>query len=87
MQAIRATVRDGRIELDDPVDLPVDGTALIVFGRDAIGGSDERADDSLEPLVFTPDEQRAWDEEREARKQREPAHADTRSDRLRDMWR
>ena len=99
MHATRATVRNGRIEPIDPVDLP-DGTELILFGREVTGSWDEPSDDSpavvaawlrwydsLEPLVFTTQERQAWDEERAARNRWELAHADARADRLRDMWR
>ncbi len=99
MHAMLARVKDGRIELVDPVDLP-EGTELTVFERDAVGQREGSIDDapeavaewlrwydSLEPLVFTPEERHRMGEDREARRRWELAHADNRADRLRDLWR
>jgi hypothetical protein len=72
MNAIKATVRGGRIELDQPLDLP-DGTELLIPLPN--GTSDENGDeegwdnspesiaewlkwyDSLESLIFTAEEE------------------------------
>jgi hypothetical protein len=79
MNAIKATVRDGQIELDAPLDLP-DGTELLIplpNGTPGDNGDDEKGwnnspegiaewlrwYDSLEPLIFTAEEEadtEAW---------------------------
>jgi hypothetical protein len=104
MDAIKATVRNGRIEVDGPLDLP-DGTELLVFpSTEAAGGRGEADDDddwddtpqgiadwlrwydSLQPLIFTPEELEAWSEDRRARREWELAHADERAEKLQRLW-
>jgi hypothetical protein len=72
---IKGIVRNGRIEVDQPLNLP-DGTELTIPIPSAAvsrNGSDERSDtheeieawirwyDSLEPIVLTADERAAWE--------------------------
>ena len=114
MNAIRAKVRGGRIEVDGPLDLP-DGTEVLVFpaaghtadaGAPTGTGDDNDADDeddgwdnspegiaawlrwydSLEPLIFTPEERAAWEADRAARKSWELGHAEERAAKLQRLW-
>jgi hypothetical protein len=99
MSAIKATVRNGRIEPDSPLDLP-EGAKLLVFPEpDAnANGDDDEADtpetiakwlawyDTLEPLILTDEERRAWDERRAAQKEWEQEHFEERAEKLRRMW-
>jgi hypothetical protein len=97
MDAINAVVRNGRVETDEPIDLP-DGTRLVVRPADdddVEDGWDNSPEgiaawlkwyDSLEPLIFTPEEQKALEEDRKARKAWELAHADERHEKLRRLW-
>jgi hypothetical protein len=78
MNAIRATVRNGRIEPDAPLDLPEGSRVLVVPELDVRAGDDDdlQADtpeaiarwlawyDTLKLLVFTDEERRAWEEDR-----------------------
>jgi len=76
MTTIRAFVRNGRIEVDEPIDLP-DGTELTIpipvvpnafLIRDQDGPDTPEAIDAwirwydgLEPLSFTSEERAAWE--------------------------
>jgi hypothetical protein len=76
---IKATVRNGRIEVETPLDLP-DGTELLIpisHPSESLGLRDEdwsdtpeaieewiRWYDSLEPLEFNPEERSAWEKAR-----------------------
>ncbi len=98
MNSINAIIRNGRIETDDPISLP-DGTKLVVFPADASVDDRDAEElsqsdpswlkwfDSLEPLVFTPDERAALEKDRAERKAWELAHADERDEALRRLWR
>jgi hypothetical protein len=102
MNTIKAIVRGGRIELEEPLDLP-DGTELLIplpNGTQDEGGDDEdgwdnspegiaawlKWYDSLRPLLFTDEERAAWEAERQARKEWEKAHFEERAEKLRRMW-
>jgi hypothetical protein len=101
MQAIKATVRDGRLELQVPPDWP-DGTEVLVqpvdrddsFGiREADWPSTPEAIadwlkwyDSLEPLIFTDDERAGWATVQRERKEFEQAMFDERAEKLRRIW-
>lgn len=99
MSAIRATIRNGRIEPDAPFDFPEGSKLLVVPAADVQADEDDmQADtpeaiakwlawyDTLEPLIFTEEERRAWDEDRAARKAWELEHFDERLEKLRRMW-
>ena len=99
MNAIRATVRNGRIETDAPIDLPEGSRLLVVPEPDVrVDEDDLQADtpeavakwlawyDTLEPLSFTDDERRAWDEDRTAQRAWELEHFEERAEKLRRMW-
>jgi hypothetical protein len=97
MTTIRAIVRNGRIEVDDPIDLP-DGTELTIPIPDqaeSLGIRDEdwldtpeaidswiRWYDSLEPVEFTSAERAAWDAARQAQKDYELSQWQQRSQRM-----
>jgi len=84
MTTIKAVVRNGRLEVRDPINLP-DGTELTIpipgpgqthhVQEEGVPDSPEvieewiRWYDALEPLEFTPEERAAWDAAR--REQRE----------------
>ena len=102
MTTIKAIIRNGRIEVDSPIDLP-DGTELTIPipvlppapGSGAEDGSDTpeaieawiRWYDSLEPLSFTPEERAAWDAARLEQKQYELAQWEKRSQSLEGHFR
>jgi len=95
MTTIKAIVRGGRLEVDEPIDLP-DGTELLIplpngapipnNGDDGWDNSPEGiADwltwyDSLEPLMFTDDERAAADAARQARREWELAQFEALND-------
>jgi hypothetical protein len=101
MNTIKATVRGGRIETDEPLDLP-DGTELLIplpnGTRDECNEDDDRDNslegiaawlkwyDSLQPLLWTDEERAALDAERQARKEWEKAHFEERGEKLQRMW-
>jgi|SRR5665213_713703 len=101
MHAIKATVKQGRLELSVPADWP-DGTEVIVkpvlseqmFGireEDWPDTPDARAEwlrwyDSLEPLIFTPAEKEAWTASRQQQKDFELATSDRHTEKLRKIW-
>jgi hypothetical protein len=82
MNPIKAMVRNGRIEIDQPLNLP-DGSELLVLRSngtvdDAEDGWDNTPEgiaawlkwyDSLQPLIFTAEEQKALEEDKRARKE------------------
>ena len=98
MSAIKATVRNGRIEPDSPLDLPEGAKLLVIPEPDANADGDDEPDtpeaianwlawyETLEPLIFTDEERRAWDECRAAQKQWELEHFNERAEKLRRMW-
>ncbi len=97
MTMIKAIVRKGRIEIDEPIDLP-DGTELMIpipDGHAPFGmGDDDDSDtpeaieawirwyDSLEPVEFTPEERAAWDAARREQKEYELARWEERSEKI-----
>jgi hypothetical protein len=97
MTTIKATVRNGRIEVDEPLDLP-DGTVL----RIPVPGDAEKAEgdemspgevqrvlaamDQMQPLRMTDAELAAWEADRQARKESEKAHFFERAEKLHGMW-
>jgi hypothetical protein len=94
MTTIKAIVRNGRIEVDEPINLP-DGTELTIpipdlasnLGSEDIEESDTpeaieawiRWYDSLEPLEISTAEGAAWEVTRQEDKQSELAHWEMRS--------
>ena len=97
MNTIKAVVRDGRIEVEEPLDLP-DGTVLqIPVPGDVARQVDEpmsaeeiqqvlAAMDRMEPLRMSDAELAAWEAERNARKEREKALFFERAEKLQRMW-
>jgi hypothetical protein len=101
MNAIRAVVRNGRLETDEPINLP-EGTELLIplpNGDSAQEDSEEVWDDSpegieawlrwcdtLQPLIFTEEERAALEADRRARKEWEKAHFDQYADEVRRLW-
>ena len=98
MEAIKAMVRNGRIETDGPVDLP-DGTKVLILRSNTSDSAEDQWDDSpegiaawlkwydsLDPLIFTDKEREAWKQDQKNRKEWELAHADERSEKLRRLW-
>ncbi len=100
MTTITATVRDGRIEPDQPFDLP-EGTALRISVPDGAALPEEDDDppmtpeeiarvlklmDEMEPLQMTDAEIAAWEADRQARKEWDKAHFFDRADKLAKMW-
>jgi hypothetical protein len=97
MTTIRAVVRDGRIEVDEPLDLP-NGTVLqIPVPLDVEQTTDEpmspeeirdvlAAMDRMEPLQMSDAELAAWEADRKTRKNREKALFVERAEKLGRMW-
>ena len=98
MSAIRAMIRNGRIETEDPLDLP-DGTELLVYPaeerpdpEDAYGDSPVglaawlREFDAREPLVLSDDDRTVIEKARADQRAWELAHFEEHAERLRKMW-
>jgi hypothetical protein len=99
MTTIKATVRDGRIELDEPIDLP-DGTELWIptpngtvepTADDGPMSANEIARvlaalDQIIPFDRSAKEEMRLEADRLARKEWEKAHFDEHADKLRGMW-
>ena len=97
MATLKATVRNGRLETDQPIDLP-DGTELRIPIPDSTGDDDGWDNtpeaiaawltwyDSLQPLIFTEEERAALDADRRARKDWEKAHFEEYAEELRRLW-
>jgi hypothetical protein len=97
---VRGVIRNGRVEVEDPIPLP-DGAEVLIqpVGVESENEADESWDnspegiaawlawyDSLQPLVFTADELSALDADRQARREWEKAHFDEQTEKLRSMW-
>ena len=101
MNAIKGTVKDGRLEIVVPTNWP-DGTEVIVqpvspersFGVDEEDWSDSPEAisewlqwyDSLEPLIFREEERAAWGIARREQKDLEKATFNERGQKLQRMW-
>jgi hypothetical protein len=101
MNAIKATVKGGRLELEVPPEWP-DGTEVIVqplVREDRLGVREEDWPDTpeaiaewlawydaLEPLIFTEEERAAWETARREQKEFEKATFAERAEKLRRMW-
>jgi hypothetical protein len=99
MNAIRAIVRGGRLEVEEPLNLP-DGTELLIpLPNGAPETKDEDGPLSPEEIVrvlaameqmqsfdLTEAERAAWEADRQARKAWEIAHFEEHAEKLRRMW-
>jgi hypothetical protein len=95
VSTIKATVKGGRLELEQPIDLP-DGTELLIPVPDAPDGdtpmSPEEiarvlaAVDRMIPFDRTPEDEARLEADRQARKAWEHGHADQRAETLKGMW-
>jgi hypothetical protein len=101
MNAIRATVKGGRLDLQVPPDWP-DGTEVIlqpVLPDSGVGIREEDWPatpeaiaewlnwyDALEPLRFTDEERATPEADRKARREWEKAYFNEHADRSRGMW-
>lgn len=94
MTTITATVRGGRIEVAEPINLP-DGTELRIplpeAEPDAPMSAAEiarvvSAMDRMERVERTDAERAAWDAERAAQREREKADFAAEGERLKRMW-
>jgi hypothetical protein len=101
MSTIKAIVRNGRIEVDEPIDLP-DGTELSISlpgPPESLGMRDEDWSDapeaidawirwyeSLEPLEFTPEERAAWKAAQREQKEFELAQWEKRSKQIEGLF-
>ncbi len=89
---VRGVVRNGRVELSRPLDLP-DGAEVEVHApeSDRPMTPEEIAAalalmDQIEPVEWTDEERAAWDAERQAKKEREKATFFERGERNRRIW-
>ena len=99
MNAIKAIVKDRKIALNVPDDWP-EGTEVVIEPlTESVGLSEQgwpatpeeiarhlALMDKIEPLDMTPEEEAAWQADRQARKEYEKAHFDERAETLRRMW-
>jgi hypothetical protein len=98
MSAIRATVQNGQIVPDHPVEWP-DGTELEVRpARVAVSQGDDWSNTpeaieewiawyrSLEPIVMSPEEEAEWKRARDEQKAFELAHWEERSKKLEGLF-
>ena len=101
MIQVKGVIRAGRVEVDEPIDLP-DGSVVTITGYprgEALGGSDDgrpptseeiaatlAAMDAIEPFELTDEERAAWDAERRARKEWEKARFREHAAALGEMW-
>jgi hypothetical protein len=101
MTTMTAIVRNGRLELPGPIDLP-DGTEVEVLlpepARTEPGSQDEgpmtpeeiartlEAMDRIEPWEMTEEERAALEADRKARKEWEKAHFEERAEKLQRTW-
>ena len=99
MTTIKAIVRDGRIEVAEPIDLP-DGTELwIPMPNGAVESADDdgpmsaneiarvlAALDQIIPFDRSAKEESRLEADRLARKEWEKTHFDEHADKLRGMW-
>src|SRR5665213_3529868 len=94
MNAIKAIIRNGRIETDGPLDLP-EGTEVLILRSKGADNTEDDWDntpegivawlqwyDSLQPLIFTAEEREALEKDRISRKEWELAHFDEHADLL-----
>jgi hypothetical protein len=97
MMTITAIVRNGRIEVNEPLDLP-DGTILQI----PVPGDEEKVDresmsqeeilrvldamDHMQPLQMSDAELAAWEADRQARKESEKARFIESAKKLHGMW-
>src|SRR2546423_551629 len=101
MSAVKGTVQNGHVILDNPTDLPNGSRVLVepITEEGALGTREEnwqdtpeavaawlRWYDSLEPIQRTPQEEAEWQAARLAQKEREKAAFNERAERLRGMW-
>ena len=95
MREIEATIRDGQVVTEVPLNLP-DGTIVKIQtpeeGVDIWENSPEGLKawhawfDSIEPVVFTPEEEAELAKYRAEQREWELAHFDERMDKLKKMW-
>jgi predicted DNA-binding antitoxin AbrB/MazE fold protein len=93
MSIIKATFRNGRIEPDEPLDLP-DGTELQISlpENDDEPMSQAEIDrvltamDQIIPFDRSPEEEARLETDRQARKEWEKDHFFERAEKLRKMW-
>jgi hypothetical protein len=97
MTTLKATIRDGRLEIEAPLDWP-DGTEVEIhpLGHAANGDSAAMSPEEIArtlaameqivPFDMTEAERAAWAAERQARIEREKAEFTQHADRLRGQW-
>lgn len=99
MTMLKGVVSKGRIELDEPLNLP-DGTVLMIPLPN--GKLDEADDDrpltqeeieqslvlmdQMEPIQMTEDEIAAWEKERKAQREWEKQHFHEQAAKLEKIW-
>jgi len=101
MNAVKGTVQNGHVVLDNPAGLPEGSRVIIeaITEDETFGIREEdwedtpeaiaawlRWSDSLEPLEMIPQEEAEWRAARLEQKEREKAAFSDWSDKLREMW-
>lgn len=95
VNTIKATVRSGRLELEQPIDLP-DGTELLIPVPDTPDLDAPMSPEEITrilavvgrmvPFDFTLEEEARVEADRRAREAWELGHADQRAETLRGLW-
>ena len=101
VNAVKGTVQNGHVVLDNPADLPEGSRVLVepITEEETLGVREEdwqdtpeaitawlRWYDSLEPIERTPQEEAEWQAARAAQKEREKASFGERAEKFRGMW-
>jgi hypothetical protein len=101
MNAIRAIIRNRRLEVEVPADWPEGGEVLIEPPTEAptLGLREEdwpttpeeieqhlALMDQIEPLILTPEEEAEWEAARQAQKDYQKSIAVEHAEKLRRMW-
>ena len=101
MNAVKGTVQNGHVILDNPTDLPEGSRVLVepISAEETIGVHEEdwrdtpeaiaawlQWYDSLEPIERTSQEEDEWQAARASQKDREKAAFGERAEKLRGMW-
>lgn len=93
MSVIRAVIRNGRVETEQPLDFP-DGTPVRIAVPDEPDDEGSPAEtarvlalmDRVQPLQMTDAELAAWEADRRAQKEWELAHFKEYEEKIRRMW-
>jgi hypothetical protein len=99
MNAIRSVVKNGRVEVDAPPDWPDGAPVRVELGLNGKSEEDDEGPETseeiqawlhwyhgLEPIVMTPEEEAAWEADREIQKEYDIANAAERDQRIEGIF-